>query len=162
MSKPTSRSRYARPPSGSAGVIPDGVDPATVVQRQPPHVTVAEQRRRNRPTVGRSDSSLHCLEPGCRERIAELEFYVGDGGPRFRMAIHAPWVNAETSDPDVRSRFRLTGAFDPEASPVFLEFVHWTPGSRVEIVCRNDHESRIDQRVLQRWVRRASVESVAG
>jgi hypothetical protein len=147
MSKPTSRTRYLRPPR----ILPS------------PPVSVAQQRTRNRATVASSLLTLHCRSRGCRERIADLELDTSrsDRGPTVLLAVHAPWIR-EPAPADVLTRIRLTGAFDPETSPVYVEFTHWRPGSRVEIVCRQGHESAIGIGALCAAARRANVSAEAG
>ncbi len=147
--------RYLRPPTVIAYAADASGSPLGAVPEMPPPVSVAEQKRRNRWTIPASLLSLHCRGRGCRERIADLELDLSRTPPVFRLAIHAPWLGEPASAPEVIDRFRLTGAFDPETSPVYCEFVHWKPGSRVEIVCRHGHESVLDVGTLTAAVRRA-------
>lgn len=155
MSKLNSRLRYLRPPQGIAYQVDASGSPLGAVPEMPSPVSVAEQQRRNRRTVPASLVTLYCRTRGCRERIAELELDQSRTTPVFRLAIHAPWLGEPASAPEVVDRFRLTGAFDPETSPVYVEFVHWKPGSRVEIVCCRGHESALDVGALTAAIRRA-------
>lgn len=171
MNKPTSRMRYLRPPEVLSVNVPTQGDGATV--------SVRSLRSKNRASVGASLLKLHCRSRGCHERIADLEISTdrSDRGPTLRLAIHAPWVNESTTESDAAilaqigrqpaglgsvRRLRLTGAFDPEVSPVSMEFDHWRPGSHVEIVCRHGHVSEITPSALHAAARRASVAREAG